>query len=124
MLYNICSHPRCSEEIEKPLKYCDKHKNDKSSNAYNRTRYDNNKEYIKFYNSGHWKRKRKQVLRRDDYICQSCKAKGLIKVADVVDHIIPTKVDWDKRLHLNNLQCLCNECHNIKTKEDKIKYGI
>ncbi|PFK07818.1 HNH endonuclease, partial [Bacillus cereus] len=39
----------------------------------------------------------------------------------VVDHIIPIRVDWSKRLEPMNLQTLCHACHNKNTKEDEKK---
>nr|WP_258026742.1 HNH endonuclease signature motif containing protein [Staphylococcus chromogenes] len=50
----------------------------------------------------------------NDYICRSCG-----RQAQMVDHIIPTKVDWSKRLEKENLQPLCYECHNQKTKREQ-----
>ncbi|PFA33091.1 HNH endonuclease [Bacillus cereus] len=46
---------------------------------------------------------------------------GIIKIGDVVDHIIPLLVDWLRRLDPANLQTLCHACHNKKTKEDEKK---
>ncbi|UXR29845.1 HNH endonuclease [Staphylococcus simulans] len=57
---------------------------------------------------------RKIVLMENDYICKSCG-----RQAQMVDHIIPTKVDWSKRLEKENLQPLCYECHNRKTKREQ-----
>ncbi|MRB19217.1 HNH endonuclease, partial [Bacillus thuringiensis] len=52
-----------------------------------------------------------------------CKNNRKLKVADMVDHIIPLKVDPSLKLKLENLQSLCNPCHNRKTAEDKKRYG-
>ncbi|MGG3452046.1 HNH endonuclease signature motif containing protein [Domibacillus aminovorans] len=41
---------------------------------------------------------------------------------DVVDHIIPIKIDWSLRLSLDNLQSLCQSCHNIKGTKDRQVY--
>ncbi|WP_212967129.1 HNH endonuclease [Lederbergia ruris] len=43
--------------------------------------------------------------------------------ADVVDHIIPIIVDWSRRLDDTNCQSLCHGCHNVKSAEDRKKYG-
>ena len=53
-----------------------------------------------------------------------CRSKDIIKIGDVVDHIIPIRVDWSKRLEPTNLQTLCHACHNKKTKEDEKKTKI
>ncbi|WP_257143356.1 HNH endonuclease [Bacillus cereus] len=51
-----------------------------------------------------------------------CRSNGIIKIGDVVDHIIPLLVDWSRRLEPNNLQTLCHACHNQKTRNDKKAY--
>lgn len=71
-------------------------------------------QYDAFYHSQAWKKVRLQALKRDYYLCQICKRRGVIKQADTVDHVIPLREAWDKRLDLNNLQSICHECHNRK----------
>ncbi|MFS0820769.1 HNH endonuclease [Bacillus sp. 1P02SD] len=51
-----------------------------------------------------------------------CLQRKLITFAEMVDHIIPIKIAWHLRVYLDNLQSLCNQCHAVKTAEDKIKY--
>lgn len=47
--------------------------------------------------------------------CVECESVGVIKAAEVVDHVIPHKGDvvlfWDSR----NWQSLCKACHDAKT---------
>lgn len=108
-----CNHPTCNALISFNQTYCDKHKpyvNDK----YNDVRRRNDPEYLRFYKSRQWQRMREIVLMENDYICRSCG-----RQAQMVDHIIPTKVDWSKRLEKENLQPLCYECHNQKTKREQ-----
>jgi len=107
-----CNHPTCNTLISRDETYCDKHKT-YTNKAYNDTRRRNDPEYINFYKSNAWLTMRKRILLKHDYLCSSCG-----RIAEVVDHIIPTKVDWSKRLDEDNLQPLCNECHNKKTQED------
>ncbi|MEC2595813.1 HNH endonuclease, partial [Bacillus cereus] len=64
---------------------------------------------------------RELIYRRDHGLCVQCRSKDIIKIGDVVDHIIPIRVDWSKRLEPSNLQTLCHACHNKKTKEDEKK---
>jgi len=113
-----CNHPTCNKLISHNETYCDDHKK-YTNKAYNDARQRNNPEYLNFYKRKEWLSKREIVLIKNDYICASCGA-----IAEVVDHIIPTKIDWSKRLDENNLQPLCNKCHNQKTKEDLKKYGM
>ncbi|MCE4957271.1 HNH endonuclease [Macrococcoides caseolyticum] len=102
----------CRELISNAESYCNQHQSNKTSDAYNRDRYKHNKEYVNFYKSKEWLRVREDALKRDKYLCQVSLAKGIIRSADLVHHIIEVKDDWDKRLDLDNLQSVCFEEHN------------
>jgi 5-methylcytosine-specific restriction protein A len=66
-----------------------------------------------------WDKLRKQVMQRDCGICQSCRKQGRATIAQAVDHIISkAKGGTDD---LDNLQCLCNPCHDTKTQEEQGK---
>lgn len=55
---------------------------------------------------------RKHRLRKEP-LCRHCYAKGIVKAADEVDHILPLAnggTDTD-----DNVQSLCHQCHAIKT---------
>lgn len=48
-------------------------------------------------------------------LCRDCKAKGIVTVATVPDHIIPlTKGGPDTD---DNIRCLCGPCHETRTAE-------
>lgn len=74
-----------------------------------------------------WGALRLLVLKRDFYLCQcaTCKARGAIKPATEVDHIV-SKARW-LRQHgslegvdeLSNLQAINSVCHSIKTIEER-----
>ena len=51
---------------------------------------------------------RELMYRRDHGLCVQCRSKDIIKIGDVVDHIIPIRVDWSKRTNklTNTLSCL------------------
>lgn len=52
---------------------------------------------------------------RTNYLCEHCKAKGITRFADVVDHIIPlAKGGSDDD---DNTRNLCNPCHDAVTAE-------
>lgn len=51
-------------------------------------------------------------MMRDDYLCQNCKAKGVIRQAREAHHIKPIETHWDKRFDLDNGIALCRTCHN------------
>jgi 5-methylcytosine-specific restriction enzyme A len=110
-------------------RYCDEHKrlaeqrqrsrrNDKEYDKYKR-----NQQARAFYHSREWERIRQAALARDHYLCQHCLQHNRITRATIVDHIVPIAVDWSRRLDINNLQSLCQACHNRKTAEDKRRYG-
>ncbi|MBN4933742.1 HNH endonuclease [Staphylococcus sp. EG-SA-6] len=89
-------------------------RNAKQYNAH--TRYGKDSKYMEFYHSKEWRNKRKQVLLRDKYLCQSCLRKGYVNPVKkgqrfYVHHIIELKDDWKKRLDINNLETVCAECH-------------
>ena len=70
-----------------------------------------------FYKRKEWRRKRKQILRRDNYDCQRCKREGEQAQATCVHH----KKHLDKHPELalidSNLESLCDICHNIEHPE-------
>lgn len=84
---------------------------------YNYHRKVEENEYLKFYHSTEWRHKRQEILERDYGLCQRCGSE-----ATLVDHIIPSKDDWEDRLDSGNLQSLCRECHKIKTKREWMKH--
>lgn len=72
------------------------------------------------YKDARWKRKQKQMLRRDGYMCQWCKRYGKKTEATTVHHIkhadeYPELVYTDR-----NLISLCSACHN-KAHPEKAK---
>ena len=85
------------------------------------------KEAKQFYNSGEWKKKRIEILKRDNYECQDCvkrlrearkkqiKLSGkdrLIRRAEEVHHEKEVKEHPELKLDDRNLTSLCTICHN------------
>lgn len=91
-----------------------RHDNDQ---AYNHHRKVADDEYVRLYKTSDWRKIRKQILERDFGLCQRC---GMD--AELVDHIIPSKDDWEDRLNPDNLQSLCRVCHKAKTKREWMKH--
>ena len=59
-----------------------------------------------------WPYRRRAALERDEYACVQCHKRGRLEV----DHIVPRwKGGGDE---LENLQCLCRDCHIVKTLEE------
>lgn len=81
------------------------------------------KEYAKdFYKSTAWKKARQTVIRRANGLCERCRAAGLYRPGVIVHHknyITPENInDPGVTLNLDNLEYLCEDCHN---KEHKAK---
>lgn len=113
-----CNKVGCKALINTTETYCDKH----SNNDYKmyekiRTSTEEGRRYKRFYDSKEWKSVRYQAFLRDGFCCVRCG-----REVTIGDHIIPTKVRWDLRLVLSNVQSMCFECHNIKTAEDEKLY--
>ena len=77
--------------------------------TYDRTR--RNKELDKFYHSKQWKNTRALVLSENPF-CVECG-----HPAQMVDHKKAIK-DGGAKLDLDNLQSMCNSCHNKKEIEE------
>lgn len=75
-----------------------------------------------FYMSSAWKKVKEQALRRDHYECQRCKKKGIAEPATVVHHKKYLRDRPDLALTLDNLECLCSECHYREHHPDYAKY--
>jgi len=116
-----CSQPGCPELVKADNTYCQEHR--KENTRYKNKRYDKKRDpkIKKFYSSSQWQKVRDRYLKKNP-LCEHCKEKGLTEVADEVDHIIPIKVDWKKRLSSDNLQSLCRSHHQIKSAKDRKKY--
>ncbi|ABQ23670.1 HNH endonuclease [Clostridium kluyveri] len=74
-------------------------------------------EYDNIYKSRRWQRVRKIVLIRDNYLCQPCLRRGLIKEANTVHHIVELRKDLSKAFELDNLESICPACHNKEHPE-------
>lgn len=73
--------------------------------------------YDEFYHSNEWKEVRQAVLERDHYLCQICKRHGVVRQATTVHHLIPLRTDYSKRLEMDNLETICQSCHNKEHNE-------
>lgn len=119
-ILKIC---RCGKYIKASDRLCDECMSKQSNRHKAYDIYARDKRSSSFYKSAEWLKIRRQALARDNNLCVNCLSNNNIKQAYIVDHIVPIKVDWSKRLVLSNMQCLCLSCHNTKTSEDKKKYN-
>lgn len=69
-----------------------------------------------FYNSRAWRNARKFYLESNP-LCVSCDKAGVVRVATVVDHIVPINLGGEK-LDTANFQSLCSSCHNSKSAKE------
>ena len=67
-------------------------------------------QYSQWYADRKWRAKRKLQLQIEP-LCEFCQSRGILKPADVVDHVEPHRGDrakfWD-----GALQSLCHTCHS------------
>lgn len=76
-----------------------------------------------FYGSAKWRKVRDSIKIRDKMTCRECGCP--ITGRYIVDHIEPVTVanvhDWDIAYNPDNLQLLCQRCHNAKTFNKQIR---
>lgn len=110
-------HPGCPEMALAQGSRCLRHKREKQSvEVRRRMESPEAREHKAFYDSATWRRFRLEVLRREPF-CRACKAAGVARLADMVDHIVPIRLNGD-RLSWANTQPLCGPCHQVKRGEE------
>lgn len=122
--YRTIRCKECTSKREEQLK-------DKTK-KYNSDRYIRdkaNEDKIRmFYVSNEWKKKRQEIVRRDNNHCIICKALCRYELSNDVHHIVPLLKDFSKRLENDNLISLCSYHHkqvhlnNIDNKNKLNKY--
>ena len=72
------------------------------------------------YHTARWTRLSK-AFRASHPLCSACASKGIIKPAQVADHIVPWPVcGVEGFFSESNLQALCEECNHVKGQADKV----
>ena len=106
-----CQRPGCLNEM-KPRTggFCAKH-------GENMRRKRVRPKYHVLYNSTQWKKMRIAMLNQH-YLCQICHDNGVIVPAKDVDHIVAHRGNEELFYDMSNLQCLCHQCHSIKTQQE------
>jgi 5-methylcytosine-specific restriction endonuclease McrA len=73
-----------------------------------------------WYKTSKWQALRWQVLVRDLFTCRKCGRIITEKGKAIADHIVAHKGRTDLFWSIDNLQCLCAECHDsAKQAEEK-----
>ena len=73
-----------------------------------------------FYGKAVWKKLSKNY-KINNPLCKMCEERGIVRVGKYVDHIIPIQIDYELRLDVENLQCLCQKCHSHKTQKHDVQ---
>lgn len=63
------------------------------------------------------------VLKRDSYMCQPCLRAGRHRIATTVHHKVEVQDDPDKALSMENLESVCDSCHNRAHKRGFVARG-
>lgn len=117
-------YPVCEERL--PL-YSKDNRCSRCNREFNRERNKRYKKIKDFYGSIEWKNKRNEVKDNSYHLCEICAARGILKDAEHVHHIVSVwiKEGFDKRLDDSNLISLCEECHNqVHNKDIELLYGL
>ena len=118
-----CKHIGCAELTHNG--YCDKHKIVADENIKSkRKRYDSNRpEWHSMYASKRWRDERIRYLLVNPF-CAKCKEEdGTLTPANVVDHVVDHKGDYNLFWDISNWQSLCNRHHNSKTARENFIFG-
>lgn len=115
-----CTTPGCPELItERGQSKCPQHRKE-VSRIYELSRGSSSRRGY----DRQWQVVREQALKRDEYICQTCKNKGRAVPATIVDHSKAFHGKADPlRLDLDNLVSLCRSCHSHKTNRQDGGFG-
>jgi len=106
-----CNYIGCSALTTE--RYCDEHRR-LTHREYKDRRTDTYEQ--RFYSSARWRKVRARKLAANP-LCEMCIKDGRLTGAQMVDHITPIK-RGGAQLDMNNLQSLCNACHNKKTAKE------
>lgn len=139
-----CSWRGCTKIVEQNEMYCkyhqekfDKENKERYKEYQNRRKMDKEqKKYMDFYNSLHWRRLRSVVVNKyfGMDILEYYKT-GRIVQGEAVHHIVEISENYDKRLDVNNLIYLTEQSHRRvhaeyekgkkeKEKMQKILFGL
>jgi 5-methylcytosine-specific restriction endonuclease McrA len=70
-----------------------------------------------------WRKYRAGFLHANP-LCVMCKARGLVTVATIVDHIVPHQGDQARFWDATNHQALCAPCHNRDKAREEREAGL
>ena len=81
-----------------------------------------------FYKSIEWQRCRSEYLSRVGGLCERCMSKGIIRPARIVHHkeyiTLNNITDPSVLLSSDNLEALCQDCHNAEHHGSTKRYTV
>ena len=81
-----------------------------------------------FYNSIEWQRCREEYIKRVGGLCERCEKKGIIRPAKIVHHkdyiTVNNITDPGILLAFDNLEALCQSCHNEEHHKNIKRYVV
>lgn len=114
-----CNAPACPELVRgKP--YCDNHQDMDKERKARADQYRGSSSSRGY--DARWRKARKRFLGSNP-LCTECHAKGRVREATVVDHIIPHKGNRIKFWDETNWQPMCSTCHSAKTAREDGGFG-
>ena len=105
-----CKVAHCREYVDIPEVYCEEHKGTTQRTYNKQVRHSpDNKKYADFYASTQWRNVRARKLSMNP-MCEVCDT----SIATIVHHRqeVRTTMGWEHRLDIDNLESICQECHN------------
>lgn len=86
------------------------------------------KEQKQFYHSAAWKKCRREYIASVGGLCERCLSKGIVRPGRIVHHKMYISAeniqDPEILLDRNNLEYLCQDCHNDEHNPNSRRYFI
>ena len=108
-----CSYPGCGELVDAGNTYCKKHR----KKYFKEDRQKRGTASFRGYSS-RWRRVSRLYLKKNP-LCAQCLAEGRATPAELVDHIVPHRGDYNLFWDESNWQGLCITHHNRKIGKEK-----
>ena len=112
-----CAHAGCNVLVNRADRYCQTHRRKTWREEAQARRADPERRALDAQYRGQAWRKYAKAYLASNPLCVQCKAEGVVAVAVLVDHIIPTAQGgdfWDGRNH----QALCDHHHRVKSARE------
>lgn len=110
-------YSKCEKARKQSVKHSSKRREQSRKNDMDHAR---SKGGSLIYDTRAWRRlsdKKKTV----DPFCEPCLKEGRHTIARIVDHIVEIKDDPSLAYNWDNLESMCHDCHNKKTRDEKDK---